>query len=129
MNQKFKYHCSTCQTEFSSDKILYLCPECELKYPDELPPKGILKVFYDYENLINRTSFKKLKQDNWFDLLPINDLDSLPKIKIGNTPLYHFQKLGKENLGFFEFPLPPLQRGNSFRFLTEICTRYWRLDF
>lgn len=101
MNTKFKYQCTNCQKEYPPDKLYYLCPECEPKYRNELPPKGILKVLYDYNSPQDkRVNFDKLKQQHWLDLLPIKYLESLPKLKIGNTPLYHFQKLGKENLGF-----------------------------
>lgn len=101
MPNKFIYKCTSCGKEYPGNAIQYLCPECDKKSSDELPPQGILKVLYAYENLISKgIAFNKLKQHHWFDLLPINDLKSLPKLKIGNTPLYHFQKLGKENLGF-----------------------------
>ena len=100
MNTKFKYQCTNCQKEYPADKVYYLCPECESRYSDELPPKGVLKVFYDYNNLIKKLTFNKLKHNKWFDLLPIRGIDSLPKLKIGNTPLYHFQTLGKEKLEF-----------------------------
>lgn len=100
MNTKFKYQCTNCQNEYPADKVYYLCPECELNYRDELPPKGVLRVLYDYKNLTEELSFDKLKQNKWLDLLPIKELENLPKLKIGNTPLYHFQKLGEESLGF-----------------------------
>lgn len=101
MPNKFKYKCTSCGKEYPGNAILYLCAECKRKFTDELPPRGILKVLYDYENLISKgITFNKLKQHLWLDLLPISDLESLPRLKIGNTPLYHFQKLGKENLGF-----------------------------
>ncbi len=54
MSSKFKYQCTTCQKEFPAGEILYLCPECEKKYTNELPPKGILKVLYKYKNLIEQ---------------------------------------------------------------------------
>jgi threonine synthase len=101
MPNKFIYKCTSCGKEYPGNAIQYLCPECDKKSSDELPPRGILKVLFAYENLISKgITFNKLKQHHWLDLLPINDLESLPKLKIGNTPLYHFQKLGKENLGF-----------------------------
>ncbi len=101
MPNKFIYKCTSCGKEYPGNAIQYLCPECDKKSSDELPPQGILKVLYAYENLISKgITFNKLLQHHWFDLLPISNLESLPKLKIGNTPLYHFQKLGKENLGF-----------------------------
>ena len=101
MPNKFTYKCTSCEKEYPGSAIQYLCPECDKKFTDELPPQGILKVLYAYGNLISKgITFNKLIQHHWFDLLPISNLESLPKLKIGNTPLYHFQKLGKENLGF-----------------------------
>lgn len=80
---------------------MYLCPDCSKEPVINQPPKGVFKVTYDFEKLKQQgISFGKLKNSHWIDLLPINDLESFPKLKIGETPLYHFQKSGKENLGF-----------------------------
>jgi threonine synthase len=100
MNGKFKYQCTHCHKEYPVNKIVYLCPECESKFDNELPPKGVLKLLYNYESLLHQVTFIQLKQKNWLDILPINDVTSLPKLNIGDTPLYHVQKIGNEKLNF-----------------------------
>jgi DNA-directed RNA polymerase subunit RPC12/RpoP len=78
MPNKFIYKCTSCGKEYPGNAIQYLCPECDKKSSDELPPRGILKVLFAYENLISKgITFNKLKQHHWLDLLPINDLESL----------------------------------------------------
>lgn len=101
MRFKFSYHCIACAKKIKAKKIVYLCPDCSANPSRNHPPKGVLKVHYDYELLQKqRYTFEKLKNNRWLDLLPINELESLPKLNIGDIPLYHFQKLGKEKLGF-----------------------------
>ena len=88
-------------TEYSGNTMLYLCPDCSSKFPNALPPKGILKTLYDYDSLKQKgITFGQLKLNRWLDLLPIHDLKSLPNLRIGDTPLYHFEKFGKETLDF-----------------------------
>jgi len=101
MSSSFTYQCTSCAEDFPSDSTMYLCPKCEKKPKEKLPPFGVLKVIYGYKDLIRfGITFKKLKQNRWLDLLPINNLDNLPKLNIGNTPLYNYQMLGEENMGF-----------------------------
>jgi len=98
---KFTYQCINCGREYSDKEILYLCPDCSKNFPNALPPKGILKTLYDYDSLKQKgISFDQLKQNRWLDLLPIHDLKSLPNLRIGDTPLYHFTKFGTESLDF-----------------------------
>ncbi|MCD4696587.1 MAG: pyridoxal-phosphate dependent enzyme, partial [Bacteroidales bacterium] len=101
MSSNFTYQCISCTKELSAGKIIYLCPECANNPKSDQPPKGVLKVRYGYNALKrNGITFNDLKKNHWLDLLPINDLKSLPKLHIGNTPLYHYNKLGKEKLAF-----------------------------
>jgi len=92
MSLDFKYHCSNCQKEIKSDKIIYLCPECSKDNKPNLPPLGVMQVFYDYD--IIKQDFKgsdiffDLKNEGYIDLLPIKSIDSLPGLRIGNTPMY-----------------------------------------
>jgi threonine synthase len=48
------------------------------------------------ENILFRT----FKKNNFLDLLPINDKHNLPKLKIGQTPLYNFSELDNQELAF-----------------------------
>ncbi|MCB2218936.1 MAG: threonine synthase [Bacteroidetes bacterium] len=101
MGNKYTYECTKCGKKLNANKILYLCPDCSKNFPNALPPKGILKTLYDYDSLKQKgITFSQLKQNRWLDLLPIHDLKSLPNLRIGDTPLYHFKRVGSESLDF-----------------------------
>jgi threonine synthase len=100
MRDKFFYRCTNCNTEYSGEGIVYLCPSCskEINY---LPPKGVLKVVYFYHHLkAENRNFKTLSDASFLDLLPINNLNSFPNLRIGNTPLNLQRQLGGRNLPF-----------------------------
>ena len=101
MSHKFEYECNDCGSIFPADKVIYLCPSCSLSNKDNLPPKGVLKVTYDYESL--RSSSKKfndLSAGGFIDILPINEISSLPPLRIGSTPLSRLNKVDGEDLPF-----------------------------
>jgi len=103
MTDKYHYRCIHCGAEYAADKPLYLCPVCSSGNQPGKPPKGVLKTIYDYtaiRNSPNKHLFRELEKDQFLPLLPIQDLSSLPKLKVGNTPLYHFRELAGEKLGF-----------------------------
>ena len=83
---KFYYKCTDCEKEYASDEVRYLCPSCAEKNTNDKPPKGVLKVIYDYKNI--SSDFKFLKENKFIDLLPVKSALSFPKLKTGNTPLY-----------------------------------------
>lgn len=78
----------------------YLCPECAKGNSLDSPPKGVLKALYDYDNISKNSNFKILKETGFIDVLPIDSSESLPNLKIGNTPLYLIKSLDKEKLPF-----------------------------
>ena len=84
---KFKFVCVNCGKSYN--KVTYLCPDCEKE--ESLPPKGVLKICYDYHRI--KKSYSELKLENFLPLLPIKKLSSLPKLRVGNTPLYKVDKL------------------------------------
>ena len=92
MSLDFKYQCSDCNKEVQSNEIVYLCPDCEKKKKPGMPPKGVMKVIYDYdiikEDFRGGDIFFDLKSENYLDLLPIKSIDSLPGLRIGYTPMY-----------------------------------------
>jgi threonine synthase len=103
MNTKFKYQCTTCGKEFPGEEIIYLCSECEHNYPEN-PPKGVLKVCYDYDRLkLDGCSFAELFKNHFLDLLPVQTLESFPELQIGQTPLYskEFQVEGNSSFGVY----------------------------
>jgi threonine synthase len=74
---------------------------CEKTNSAKLPPKGVLKTIYDYKSLKKRgITYSNLKQRGFIDLLPIQAITSLPKLKIGNTPLYKVEALNEKSLPF-----------------------------
>lgn len=99
--KKFKYQCTTCGSEYGQDQFIYLCPACNRNQLPKQPPKGVLKVLYDYTALNSkRTGFEQLRRNGFLDILPIQKLTSLPNLKIGNTPLYCIRELNREKIPF-----------------------------
>ncbi|HAF29531.1 MAG TPA: threonine synthase [Bacteroidales bacterium] len=99
--QKFIYECIDCGKQFDSTETLYLCPKCSKENNDSSPPKGVLRIVYNFfEILKNNFLFKDFKQGNFLKLLPIHKIESLPKLKVGNTPFYHFDELDQQKLHF-----------------------------
>ena len=47
--QKYLYECVDCGRNYDSGKLIYLCPACSNKQPFNQPPRGVLKVIYDYK--------------------------------------------------------------------------------
>ena len=100
-NNKFHYQCTNCGTQYSESQVTYLCQVCSESNSTELPPKGVLKTNYNYQKLIDEgITFSKLVQSKFLELLPINSLDSLPNLKIGDTPLYSIDKIDNSKLPF-----------------------------
>lgn len=109
MNQKFSYQCISCGKNYKIDEALYLCMDCAKQNKDNVPPKGVLKVIYEYQKaeILEACSlsasmmlFEELKMNQFIDLMPINNTSSLPKLKVGDTPLYHFEAFQDKKLPF-----------------------------
>jgi len=101
VSNKFKYQCISCSKEFPEEGIRYLCPNCSSGNTTSEPPRGILKVLYNYESIREKhKGIKELKSNQWLDLLPITRNDSLPDLQVGNTPLYRINQLNNEILVF-----------------------------
>jgi len=101
--QKFIYKCTDCGKEYPAEGIKYLCPACAEKNTPDKPPKGVLKVIYDIKKihlLHDGADFNRLTEKKFIDLLPINSVKSLPKLKVGNTPLYKYENLNGKKTGF-----------------------------
>ncbi len=96
--EKFHYHCTTCDREYDNSQIRYLCPACESSNTPDLPPKGVLKTIYDYSNI--KPDFEYLKKTRFTDLLPLQNIESLPNLKIGETPLYQVKNFDRHDLPF-----------------------------
>jgi threonine synthase len=98
---KYIYRCTDCGKEYATTIVMYLCPSCSKENTVTTPPKGVLKVVYDYNSMIKVLSgFNDLGQNNFIDLLPIDRIDSLPVLRVGKTPLYSFENLNGNKLPF-----------------------------
>jgi len=91
MAGKTEYHfqCTDCGKAFSSEPFRYLCPECESFNQKGHPMKGVLKVVYNYD-LLKRKTFSQHAETGFLDLMPVDSMNSWPKLRIGNTPMYAF---------------------------------------
>lgn len=86
---KYYLECVNCGRRYSDKEMLYLCPECSGNDHDDKPPEGVLKVIYDYKEIQRKyPDHKQLYESEYLDILPINSLQSLSYLKVGNTPLY-----------------------------------------
>ncbi|MBK6965393.1 MAG: threonine synthase [Bacteroidales bacterium] len=97
MANKFTYQCNDCGKQIPAGGIVYVCPDCSAKQQPDQPPMGILKIVYNPDYIKTRT-FIDLKENQFLDLLPLNNLQSLPFLKTGNTPLYRISKLNGAGL-------------------------------
>jgi threonine synthase len=98
---KFIYKCNDCGKEFSTGDIIYLCSSCRKQNTATTPPKGVLKLIYDYQNILKkRSGFDGLKKRGFIDLLPVETIDSFPNLRIGKTPLYTINKINGRSLPF-----------------------------
>ena len=82
------------------------------------PPKGVLKTIYNYKGISSHLSgdlFSQLEKTKFLDLLPLNTINSLPYLKVGNTPLYHVLSLDEDPFEFYLF-LKDDSRNPTFSF-------------
>ena len=99
MKDKFIYQCVDCGKTYDATAVRYLCPACSKANRKDQPPKGVLKVVYDYERLKNENiTFSKLQSSGFLDVLPLADLNSLPNLSVGDTPLLPLRSLDGEHL-------------------------------
>jgi threonine synthase len=79
-----------------------LCPHCEATNTNDSAPKGVLKVVYNFKQIASKYAgkelFNELKNNRFLDLLPVSNVDSLPFLKIGETPVYDVSRLLGKNL-------------------------------
>lgn len=114
MSKEYVYFCPNCDKEYPGTEIIYLCPGCINN--NSLPPKGILRVIYDYLDIPRESDiFRYLISTGFIDLLPIRSLNSLPPLRIGNTPLYAFKRFEGKPLPF-EFLLKDDSNNPTFSF-------------
>jgi threonine synthase len=97
----FIYKCNDCDREYSTFGTLYLCPWCSTGNSKTAPPKGVLRILYDYQQIRkNIAGFADLTNNGFINILPINKIGSLPPLRVGNTPLYPLAELDGSRLPF-----------------------------
>lgn len=98
----FLFECTHCGKHYDfNHRVIYLCPQCSNDKSPGKPPKGVLKTIYDYSLLRKKIAgYKYLKENGFIDLLPIKDTASLPSLRIGDTPLYAYDKLDGKKLPY-----------------------------
>lgn len=105
MNDKFYYRCTDCGKEYRKDEAQYLCPECAASNSETQPPKGVLKVMYDYaaikQKYADNNLFSGLRENQFLDILPIESPDSLPVLRVGQTPLYLSAEAKQKNFKLY----------------------------
>jgi len=100
MSKEFIYACGECDKEFPGNQIMYLCPHCD-QTGTSRPPKGVFRILYNYLEIPHKTDiFEHLVSTGFIDLLPITSLNYLPRLRIGNTPLYSTSFLAGKTLPF-----------------------------
>jgi len=86
--------CSICGAHYSSGQLRYVCP----KHEDD----GLLNVVYDHERIKSRISPSVLSSSREFsiwrylELLPIENPEAIPVLRVGWTPLYRASRLGSD---------------------------------
>ena len=95
--ENFKYHftCINCGKKYIDGGVKYLCDTCSIDNSATKPPKGVLKVNYNYLEIKNNNKgkflFEELNEKDFLDILPINSIASLSPLKVGKTPIYQFK--------------------------------------
>ena len=100
-SKKYIYECIDCGKQYTSSKTMYLCPACSKENNELNPPKGVLRIVYNFFDILEKKIlFNDLKDGNFLQLLPIEKIESLPKLKVGNTPIYQFNEIDSKQLPF-----------------------------
>jgi len=89
--------CIDCGREYNPEALHYLCPTCEDENREGQPQKGVLKAEYRFSQ---PPSFDLLKESGFIDLLPIKSRNSLPNLRVGNTPFYNISNINNLQLPF-----------------------------
>lgn len=93
------FECIQCGGLDDSGQAPYLCPRCSRENLQGKPPAGVYKVLYDYHQLKTKPNpFRFIQSRGFLDLLPLKSLQSLPPLRVGNTPLYRFGELNGQKL-------------------------------
>lgn len=86
--------CTTCKKTYAPYSLDYTCPDCGAR-------RGTLEVIYDYDRIsgeflsyVNESTEPDIRR--YEPLLPVEDIDLLPPLRIGGTPLYPYHEMTDE---------------------------------
>lgn len=82
---KFIFECIDCKKEYLPADVEYLCPQCSRGQKQMEPLSGVLRCVYDYKNIAKKGLINS--SSRWSEILPIENINSIPPLAIGNTPL------------------------------------------
>lgn len=94
MEQVLCLRCMICAREYDHREVPYTCPSCG--------PEGILDVIYDYSIIARRFTKDLLSADRdqsiwrYLPLLPLQPQSRRSPLRVGWTPLYRAESLGRE---------------------------------
>jgi threonine synthase len=118
MSTSFTLVCTDCNHRLPEGKFSYLCPQCRQEHDSLI--KGILKTEYPYRRIISSSNsgnlFRHLKTNHYLDLLPVCHQESKGPLKVGNTPMYHFEFQHPVNGKSFTFFLKDDAQNPTFSF-------------
>ncbi|MDR0734108.1 MAG: threonine synthase [Elusimicrobiota bacterium] len=89
MKKILNLQCVSCGKEYKTGDLDYLCASCG----------GTLEINYDYKLIKKRFDYDVLERNHTYDmwrytdLLPVDDNDGIPPLKVGWTPLYEAKAL------------------------------------
>ena len=92
MKNLLGYRCLLCGVTYLFDEVAYVCPKHGAV--------GTLDVRYNYEAIHRSTTREDVAESRWYSmwrylpLLPIEQVEMIPPLEIGWTPLYHTTRLG-----------------------------------
>jgi threonine synthase len=95
MNHDFTLVCVTCGNKLQPAQFTYLCPACASEKNSGAPPRGIMKTIYPWQQIKNKYPsgdlFTQLEDSSFLDILPIKEMKSMGKLRVGHTPLYNLR--------------------------------------
>ena len=83
--QKFIYECIDCGKQYFTNEIIYLCSDCSKENTENKPPKGVLKLIYNYSQISKKKDcYNNLKKNH--ETLRIAPSRNNPKTNPSKNP-------------------------------------------
>ena len=74
MATEYTYQCTTCSKTFNNQSIIYLCEVCEKQNKVGHAMKGVLKILYPYDKILEKLTQDKdyLEKTDYIDLYQLH---------------------------------------------------------